>query len=156
MAASLPGISPPKLRSLVEIMLSTPRARLGHQCKARFAGNGRILTKKCNAAVVGLGRPNVNIISTRLISHRLSGPLQIMAEHKLSDQVWVTKTLTQIPPPRPPPHSVLHGEGGDAVRYTGNYLPASLPYAWRHWQARLRHDGFCRQRGLDSRYLLKD
>jgi hypothetical protein len=98
MAASLPGISPPKLRSLVEIMLSTPRTRLGHQCKARFAGNGRILTKKCNAAVVGLGRPNVNIISTRLISHRLSGPLQIMAEHKLSDQVWVTKTLTQIPP----------------------------------------------------------
>jgi hypothetical protein len=52
------------LRGQVEIILSTPRARLGHQCKARFAGNGRSLAKKRNTAVMAQMRPNVNIILT--------------------------------------------------------------------------------------------
>lgn len=45
-------------------MLSTPRVSLGHQCKARFAANGSVLSKKRNAAVMTQGQPNVNIIST--------------------------------------------------------------------------------------------
>ncbi|MCW8829136.1 MAG: hypothetical protein OQK94_08780, partial [Gammaproteobacteria bacterium] len=56
------------LRGLVEIMLSPPRACLGHQCKARFAGNGRVLAKKRNTAVMAQARPNVNIISTSPLS----------------------------------------------------------------------------------------
>jgi hypothetical protein len=39
-------------------------AWLGHQCKARFAGNGYSLAKKRNTAVMAQMRPNVNIIST--------------------------------------------------------------------------------------------
>jgi hypothetical protein len=57
------------LRGQVEIILSTPRACLGHQCKARFAGNGRSLAKKRNTAVMVQVRPNVNIISTCPLSY---------------------------------------------------------------------------------------
>ncbi len=55
------------LRRLTEIMVSTPRALLSHQCKARFAGNGNVLAKKRNAAVMAQGGPNVNIISVSLL-----------------------------------------------------------------------------------------
>ena len=55
------------IRRQVEIILSTPRACLGHQCKARFAGNGRSLAKKRNTAVMAQVRPNVNIILTCLL-----------------------------------------------------------------------------------------
>ena len=56
------------IRRLFKIMLSTPRASLSRQCKARFAGNGCVLAKKRNAAVTAQGRPNVNIILNSLLS----------------------------------------------------------------------------------------
>ena len=70
-SARIVPIRQEQLRRQVEIILSTPRACLGHQCKARFAGNGRSLAKKRNTAVMAQVRPNVNIILTCLLKERL-------------------------------------------------------------------------------------
>ena len=48
--------------------MSTPRVSLSGCCKARFAGNGRALAKKRNAAAAAQGQPNAKITSARALS----------------------------------------------------------------------------------------
>ena len=56
------------LRTLVEIILSTPRVFLSGCCKARFAGNSGTIPQKRNAAAAAQEQPDVKIISTRVLS----------------------------------------------------------------------------------------
>ena len=56
------------LRTLVEIILSTPRVFVRGCGKARFAGNSGAIAKKCNAAAAAHERPNVKIILTRVLN----------------------------------------------------------------------------------------
>ena len=56
-----------QLRTLVEIILSTPRVFQSGCCKARFAGNSGAIAKKCNAAAGAEEQPTVKIILTRAL-----------------------------------------------------------------------------------------
>ena len=56
-----------QLRTLVDIISSTPRVFLSGRCKARFAGNSGAIAKKCNAAAATQEQPNVEIILTRVL-----------------------------------------------------------------------------------------
>jgi hypothetical protein len=55
------------LRTLVKIILSTPRVFARGCGKARFAGNSGTIAKKCNAAATSREQPNVEIILTRVL-----------------------------------------------------------------------------------------
>ncbi len=56
------------IRTLVEIISSTPRVFVSGCGKARFAGNSGAIAKKCNAAAAAHEQPNVEIILTRVLS----------------------------------------------------------------------------------------
>ena len=59
------------LRTLVRIILSTPRVFLSGCGKARFAGNSGAIAKKRNAAAAAREQPNVKIILTRVLKSML-------------------------------------------------------------------------------------
>ena len=56
------------LRTLVNVISSTPRVFVSGCGKARFAGNSGAVAKQCNAAAAAHEQPNVEIILTRVLS----------------------------------------------------------------------------------------
>ena len=60
------------LRTLVNIISSTPRVFVSGCGKARFAGNSGAIAKKCNAAAAAHEQPNVEIILTRVLRSALA------------------------------------------------------------------------------------
>ncbi len=60
------------VRTLVEIISSTPRMLMSGCCKARFAGNSGTIAKKRNAAAAAHEQPDVEIISTRVLNNQVN------------------------------------------------------------------------------------
>ena len=56
------------IRTLVNIISSTPRVFVRGCGQARFAGNSGAIAKKCNAAAAAHEQPDVEIILTRVLS----------------------------------------------------------------------------------------
>ena len=58
------------LRTLVEIISSTPRMFVSGCLPGAFLGNSAAMAKKCNAAVAAHEQPNVAIILSRVLRVR--------------------------------------------------------------------------------------